>query len=259
MTYSNGFDAYSRRSARMRYRARPRIAARAPIGRRPSRLGAPFARMRASQRIAVLAVLAAALAAAAWLAGASLSGMAGGSADAGSGAPQSTPRREWRAGEVPELYQRDAAWASERYGEDDLAESGCGPVCMAMVYVALTGRDDRGPVEMAALSERMGCVSPDGTAWTFMTEGAAAAGLAAEELPADELSVRRALLGGSFVICSMGPGDFTTTGHFIVLAGIDEHRGLVVRDPNSPERTARSWDFDVVLGQARNLWAYRPA
>lgn len=205
---------------------------------------------------AVLA--AAALAAAAWFACSSLAAVAGG-APAGPDAPQSTPRGEWRAGEVPKLYQRDAAWASVSYGEDDFAESGCGPTCMAMVYVALTGNADRSPADMGALSERMGCVSDKGTAWEFMTEGAAQVGLAADELSADEASVRQALLGGSFVICSMEPGDFTSTGHFIVLAGIDERGKLIVRDPNSPERTSATWDFDTVLGQCRNLWAYAAA
>jgi len=57
----------------------------------------------------------------------------------------------------------------------------------------------------------------------------------------------------------MGPGDFTSTGHFIVLAGIDEHGRLEIRDPNSPERTAKTWDFDTVLRQCRNLWAYSAA
>ncbi len=172
------------------------------------------------------------------------------------GGPRSTPKDQWRAGEVPELYQRDPAWASERYAGYSFAEAGCGPTCLSMVYVALTGRADRTPADMGALSERLGCATPDGTAWTFTTDGAAEAGLAAEELPANEASVRRAILSGSPVIASVGPGDFTTTGHFIVLAGIDENGRLEIRDPNSPERTARTWGFDEVLGQCLNLWAY---
>ena len=69
----------------------------------------------------------------------------------------------------------------------------------------------------------------------------------------------RALLSGSPVICSVGPGDFTSTGHFIVLAGIDEQGRLLVRDPNSPERTGKAWDFATVLGQCRAIWAYTAA
>ncbi len=266
MTYSNGFAAHARNGrvasgraavTRMDYSR----AAYAPTARRggPHRRPARRKGRRGLRSVAAVAA-AAAFVLAAWLACSSIASISGGSpAPAATGEPQSTPKSEWHAGEVPKLYQRDPAWASARYGNDDFAESGCGPTCMAMVYVALTGRDDMLPTDMGALSERMGCVSKDGTAWTFMTEGAAQVGLTAEELPADEMSVRQALLSGSFVICSMGPGDFTTTGHFIVLVGIDQDGRLIVRDPNSPERTGRAWDFDAVLGQSLNLWAYTAA
>lgn len=267
MTYSNGFTMHARGGSAANRRtvgARmdPRAASYGSKSRRSGRYRRPSPRRgrRGFGSVAVAVAAVAAFALAAWIACSSIASISGGSpASAASGEPRSTPKSEWRAGEVPKLYQRDPAWASAHYGNDNFAESGCGPTCMAMVYVALTGRDDMLPTDMGALSERMGCVSSDGTAWTFMTEGAAQVGLAAEELPADEMSVRRALLSGSPVICSMGPGDFTTTGHFIVLVGIDQDGRLIVRDPNSPERTNKAWDFDTVLGQSLNLWSYTTA
>ena len=44
-----------------------------------------------------------------------------------------------------------------------------------------------------------------------------------------------------------------------MLAGIDEQGRLLVRDPNSPERTGKAWDFATVLGQCRAIWAYTAA
>ena len=166
----------------------------------------------------------------------------------------STPRSEWRAGEVPHLYQTDPAWADSPYAGGTIRENGCGPTALAMAYVALTGRDDMGPVEMAAFAERGGYVSGGMSTWTLMSEGAAELGLTSEELPADEGSVRAALLAGHPVICSVRPGDFTTTGHFIVLAGLADDGEVVVRDPNSAERSGRTWDLGRVLGQCANLW-----
>ena len=167
----------------------------------------------------------------------------------------STPIAAWRRGEVPYLYQTDAAWANLPYAGGTIGENGCGPTCLAMAYVALTGAHDRGPVEMCALSERLGCTVDGMTAWAFMTDGPAALGLTSEELSADSDDVRGALSAGKVVICSMVPGDFTTTGHFIVVAGVDDEGRLLVRDPNSAARTAKTWDVADVLAQCANLWS----
>lgn len=171
----------------------------------------------------------------------------------------STPREEWRAGEVPFLYQTDPQWASHPYAGGTVERNGCGPTCLSMAYVALTGRRDLDPAAMADLAERGGYATDGMTEWALMTEGAAALGLASEELPADAGTVRDALLAGSPVICSVRPGDFTTTGHFIVLAGMGADGEVTVRDPNSPERSSRTWDLERVLAQCANLWALSEA
>lgn len=169
--------------------------------------------------------------------------------------PASTPRGEWHKGSVPYLYQIDPAWSEQPYAGGTIGENGCGPTCLSMVYVALTGDTSMGPVEMAALSEREGHTVDGMTAWTLMTDGARSLGLASEELPASEDAVADALRSGRFVIASMRPGDFTTTGHFIVLAGLDGDGSVSVRDPNSAERSHESWDLARVLSQCANLWA----
>lgn len=168
----------------------------------------------------------------------------------------STPRAEWRRGEVPSLYQTDPAWSQEPYAGGTIEKNGCGPTCLAMVYVALTGSTDMGPVEMAAFSERGGYVTDGMTAWALMSEGASQLGLVSRELAANEPTVRAELEAGRPVICSVRPGDFTTTGHFIVLAGLAEDGGVVVRDPNSAERSSHTWELGRVLGQCANLWSF---
>lgn len=198
--------------------------------------------------------LVAALAVVVWFAAASA---AGGTGPAGSSTPaHSTPRADWRAGTVPYLYQTDPQWASHPYAGGTVEKNGCGPTCLSMVYVSLTGHDDLDPAAMADFSERDGYVSNGMTAWALMSDGAAELGLVSEELPASEAAVRAALLAGKPVICSVGPGDFTTTGHFIVLSGLTEDGEVVVHDPNSAERSAQPWDLERVLGQCLNLWAF---
>lgn len=168
----------------------------------------------------------------------------------------STPAAEWRQGEVPALYQIDPTWADKPYAGGDIRENGCGPTCLSMVYVALTGHTDLDPAAMARFSEEQGHVADNMTAWTLMTDGAAALGLNSEELPADADTIRSALAAGQPIICSVRPGDFTKTGHFIVLAGLTPDGQIIVHDPNSAARTAQNWNLEQVLSQCANLWAF---
>lgn len=213
---------------------------------------ARYTRRRKARRTpAILAAIA--LAVAAIVLGALA--LAGGTAPAAASEPvTSTPRSQWALGEVPHLYQTDPAWASLPYAGGTIEKNGCGPTCLAMAYVALTGSTELGPAEMAEFAERGGYVTDGMTAWSLMTEGASELGLSSEELPADAGAVRAALEAGRPVICSVRPGDFTTTGHFIVLAGLADDGTVVVRDPNSAERSGRTWDLQRVLDQCANLW-----
>ena len=171
----------------------------------------------------------------------------------------STPRTEWKRGSAPFLYQIDRQWADEPYAGGTVRENGCGPTALSMVYVALTGRTDLDPAAMAAFSERNGYVTDGMTAWALMSDGATQLGLSSRELPASADAVTDALTAGQPVICSVRPGDFTSTGHFIVLAGVDENGQLIVHDPNSSARSNVHWDIDRVLSQCANLWAFTAA
>lgn len=169
---------------------------------------------------------------------------------------ESTPINEWKRGCLPYLYQTDAAWADEPYAGATIKTHGCGPTALSMVYVSLTGRTDKNPVTMARYSEKNGYVDSGSTSWTFMTEGAQSLGLRARELPADKNSLTSQLKMGHPVICVVGPGDFTTEGHFIVLSKINEDGTVEIRDPNSKDRSHMSWDPDRILAQCLNLWTY---
>lgn len=180
-------------------------------------------------------------------------------AEAGEGASKpvkSTPRDQWMHGKMPYLYQTDNEWATTSYAGGTVADSGCGPTCMSMVYVCLTGKKDRDPAKMAAFSERNGYIDCGMTSWMFMSDGAARLGLTGRELSANEVVIRRELEAGHPIIVSVSTGDFTTKGHFIVLAGTDAFGRILVRDPNSPERSAQAWDLSRILSQTRNLWSF---
>lgn len=159
-------------------------------------------------------------------------------------------------GEVPLFLQWDERWGYLRYDSQMMATNGCGPACLSMVAVKVLGDSSMNPYWMAQYSEKNGYVENNATLWSFMSEGARALGLDVTEIPLDEKRVADNLNVGNPVICIMGPGDFTTSGHFIVLTGYSD--GMVtVNDPNSISRSEKQWSFKEIAGQIRNLWVYR--
>ena len=59
-----------------------------------------------------------------------------------------------------------------------------------------------------------------------------------------------ALADGKLVIALMGPGNFTVSGHFIVLRGVTSEGKVLVSDPISICKTEMEWDMRIILGEA---------
>ena len=155
---------------------------------------------------------------------------------------------------VPLLLQWDARWGYQPYGSSTIAVSGCAPACLSMAASRLTGDASITPYRVAQYAASAGYYVPgQGTSWSLFSEGAAAFGVSCRQLALDEAQIDAALDAGHPVICSMLPGDFTTEGHFIVLSGRTAD-GYQVRDPNSIERSEKTWTYDRLSGQIAGLW-----
>ena len=156
--------------------------------------------------------------------------------------------------EVPLFMQWDKRWGYTPYGEDMLAISGCGPTCLSMVCVHLLNDTSLNPRVIAQFSEENDfCAPGDGTKWTLISEGAVMLGLNVEEVYLDESNISQILQSGNPIICAMGPGDFTSSGHYIVLT--DYVDGMIkINDPNSIARSEKLWSYDEIAGQIDNLW-----
>ena len=162
-----------------------------------------------------------------------------------------------KSGEIPLFLQWDERWGYRKYGDDFLAITGCGPTSLSMVYVGLTGDADMNPYEMAKEAQNGGYyVSGSGSSWSMMTGLAEELGLSAKELGMDEGTVKSKLKDGHPIICIMGPGDFTTTGHFIVLTGVSDDGKIEVNDPNSRENSGKTWEFSKISSQIKDMWVY---
>ncbi|MCI8464481.1 MAG: hypothetical protein HFI63_01290 [Lachnospiraceae bacterium] len=166
---------------------------------------------------------------------------------------------EYTEGEIPLFIQWDKRWGYETYGDDLMALSGCGPVCLSMVYVGLTGDTTMNPKAMAEFSSKNGYYLENvGTSWELMSSGAKLLGLSWKNPALHQAEIFAELDAGHPLICSMQPGDFTTTGHFIVIYG-RKGENLLIHDPNSPERSAKEWPYNQVESQIKNIWSYSKA
>ena len=135
-----------------------------------------------------------------------------------------------------------------------MAVSGCGPTCMAMVIAGLTGNRSVTPYTMAEYSQEHDFVTAEGnTAWAFITDGGMEFGVKGQPVSLEETLVTEKLKQGIPIICSMRPGDFTTSGHFIVLTGVQNGK-IKLNDPNSIINSQTLWSFSDLAPQIKNLW-----
>ncbi len=158
---------------------------------------------------------------------------------------------------VPLFLQWDTRWGYQKYGSDVIAITGCGPTCLAMAGYYVTGDEGFSPDRMATFARDNGYYSKgNGSSWTLISEGGVKLGLNVTEIPLVEKRIVDNLKAGNPIICAMGAGDFTSTGHYIVM--VDYVDGKIrVNDPNSVKNSEKLWSYDQISGQIRNLWVIR--
>ena len=133
-------------------------------------------------------------------------------------------------GEIPALIQWDERWGYAPYGSETIiAVSGCGPTALSMVISGLLQDASITPAVVADYASSNGYL--------------------------DENAMINVLSVGCPIICSMGPGIFTTTGHFIVLTGYQDG-AFTVHDPASKVRTSQTYTFQEISGQIKNMWYF---
>ncbi len=159
------------------------------------------------------------------------------------------------ADELPLFMQWDKRWGYMEYSGDCVALTGCGPVCLSMVAFYLTGDENMSPDKIVDFAIRNGYFQRGcGSLWTLISEGGKKLGLKVDELPLVEGVIIERLEQGIPIICVMGPGDFTTTGHFIVMTKYEKGK-IWVNDPNSYENSEKGWEYSRIKSQIKNLWA----
>ena len=163
---------------------------------------------------------------------------------------------ELKEGEIPCIQQWDERWGYAPYGSNIVAVSGCGPTCMSMIIAGLTGDATVTPAVMAAYGTENQYLDEDNnTYWSFMEEAGENWGVSCRGGHLSEEEVKQELEAGHPIICSVGPGDFTKSGHFIILT--EYHDGEVkVCDPFNRANSEKQWVFAEIQEQIKAMWIY---
>lgn len=154
------------------------------------------------------------------------------------------------ATQVVYYNQLDKRYASKPYGTDDIGTYGCGPTCMAMVVSSLTS-ETVDPVEMACWAYENGYWCSRSGSYHSLIPGAAKEwGLPVQGCGKTEgQRIVDALSQGKLVVAIMLKGHFTSSGHFIVLRGVENGK-ILVADPANYTRSQQAWDLTIILNEA---------
>lgn len=162
--------------------------------------------------------------------------------------------------------QTDARWKNEPYrvtGETStVGGSGCGPSCAAMVIETLTGKTFT-PLDACNWSVQHGYKALNqGTYYSYFKPQFAAFDILADQLswsnvygkPNDPIHTTafNMLKDGYYIIACMGPGTWTTGGHFVLVWWED---GKVrINDPASTKENRLNGDIKTFKSQVKYYW-----
>lgn len=157
---------------------------------------------------------------------------------------------------VPMLYQWDKRWGYMDYSGGLMGYTGCGPTSLSMVLLYLTHDTTLTPAKVAeyAIENGYSCEG-SGSYWTLMSDGCEHFGVHSKEVPLNEGSMIEALRNDQPLICIMGPGDFTDSGHFIVITDYVDGK-FKVNDCFSPSRSEKLWSYYEIANQIKNIWRF---
>lgn len=159
---------------------------------------------------------------------------------------------------IPLYYQYASPWGSKKYGNGTIAKNGCAPTCIAMVFSYLRGYEIT-PADVVDFTGNRYYVNGSGSSWSIFSNCAQHWNVECNEIGTSSGNIVRALESGKPVILSMGPGTFTSSGHFIILTGIDEDGMVTVNDPNDnakKKHAQKKFALAQILREAKGGWEF---
>lgn len=163
--------------------------------------------------------------------------------------------------------QTDPRWKNHNYsakGENKtIGSSGCGPTAAAMVIATLQDKNVT-PVTTAQWSMAHAYKALNqGTFYTYFIPQMSVYGIACKRLNTSNLygkssssahtEALNALKNGDWLIACMGKGNWTSSGHFILLYGY-ENGYVYINDPASTKATRVKNTWALFASQVKYMW-----
>ena len=159
------------------------------------------------------------------------------------------------------FLQDDNEWGSKPYSiigsrSQTIATSGCGPASMAMVLNYYIDNSIT-PVETAEFAlENNHRTRNNGTSWAYFQD-------MANEYDLEFLQTASSVEAlewmntqeDPLIVCSMGPGLWTRSGHFIVLWNIEDNIAYI-NDPASTKQSRTENSYSYMASQCRQYFCF---
>ena len=161
-----------------------------------------------------------------------------------------------KEGKIPLFQQWDKQWGYDWYGNGPIGMDGCGPTSLSMIVVGLTGNMNANPRNVAQYSDKNGGYSWNaGSNQTLFTNVARHYGLIAQRVSGNEIISE--LKKGHPIMVSCHAGDFTLSGHIIVLSGVTSDGRIIINNPDSIKDSMKTWSLQTILNNMNYAYSYK--
>lgn len=159
---------------------------------------------------------------------------------------------------IPMLFQTDYpdTVCTIRGIPRSVATSGCAATSLSMVIAYLTGNTEQNPSVLFCDSVQRGLYQGAGWSHETLSYYASAYGVKSSWISNSRSALVKALSEGKPVIAHMGPGIFTSRGHYVVLRGLTSDGKVLINDPVSLSKCGQAFPIQTLLTQARGSHAF---
>ena len=157
---------------------------------------------------------------------------------------------------IHDYYQTN--YKDVKYGSGTISSSGCGPTCVAMITTYMTGSVVSTP-EVCRWCEADHYKAGDGTYGSVFPAAAERYGYTCVDMGLRYGDVLLEIASGKPAVVLVGPGTFTSTGHYMVIKGMTSEGELILNDPNGNNLNrygTNKFPAAIVLGEAKNFWVF---